>query len=191
MPTEMNIFAQSGFLKIASSLTIVLASFLLVGCEDVFYRPPDPPEELDFGIVLFDQAGTEGTSFRKGTDVQIGLKLTKDGGKFIQWNLYDECRLYSNQDFLLVFKSNESLDKPPTLYFPLGAPYQIPAFCRSTELTSDYITAGTVILVFPWSSNPANEPLVAGRYYTTATFDLIIDGKVESWDLRTDFEIYN
>jgi hypothetical protein len=52
--------------------------------------------------------------------------------------------------------------------------------------------AGTVILVFPWSSNPANEPLlVAGRYYTTATFDLIIDGKVKSWDLRTDFEIYN
>jgi hypothetical protein len=190
MPMEMNIFAR-GFLKIASSLTIIPALILFVGCEQVNYRPPDPPEELDFGIVLFDQSGTEGTSFRKGTDVQIGLKLTKDGGKFIQWNKYDECRLYSRQDFLPVFQSNEPLDKPPTLYFPLGTPYQIPEFCASGKQTSNYIPAGTIILVFPWSSNPVNEPLVAGRYYTTATFDLVVDGKVKSWDLRTDFEIYN
>ena len=48
-----------------------------------------------------------------------------------------------------------------------------------------------MIFAFPWSGNPDNEPMVAGRYYATASFDLIIEGEIKHWDLRTDFEIYN
>ena len=188
----MNNLFPSGCNKILSALTLFLAFILVVSCEDNLYKPPEPVPTLDFGIVIFDEAGTEGTSFRKGTDIEIGLKLITDGGSRLQWRKDDECRLFSNKDFLLVFQSNESLEKPPTLYFPLGTPYpNIPSYCTATKLPATYINAGTVIVEFPWSTNPDNEPLVAGRYYTTATFDLIIEGKVKRWELRNDFEIYN
>jgi hypothetical protein len=188
----MNNLPPSGCNKIFSALTFFCAFIIVTSCDDTFYRPPAPVKTLDFGIVIFDEAGTEGTSFRKGTDIMIGLKLTIDGGKSFQWRKDDECRLFSNKDFLLVYQSHESLEKPPTQYFPLGTPYQkIPTYCAATKLPATYINAGTVILVLPWSSNPDNEPLVAGRYYTTATFDLSIEGKVERWELRNDFEIYN
>lgn len=187
----MNNLSRYGCNKILSALTILSAFILSVSCEDNLYKPPEPVPTPDFGIVIFDEAGTEGTSFRKGTDIKIGLKLITDGGSGLQWRKDDECRLFSNKDFLLVFQSNESLDKPPALYFPLGTPYQIPMYCMTLNLPSTYINGGTVILAFPWSSNPDNEPLVAGRYYTTAAFELIIDGEVKRWDLRADFEIYN
>jgi len=187
----MNNLSPSGCNKTLSALTIFLAFILVVSCDDTFYKPPEPVPTLDFGIVIFDEAGTEGTSFRKGTDIEIGLKLITDGGSRLQWRKDDECRLLSNKDFLLVFQSNENLDKPPTLYFPLGTPYQIPMYCTTVNLPTAYIDVGTVILSFPWSSNPDNETLVAGRYYTTATFELIIEGEVKRWELRSDFEIYN
>jgi hypothetical protein len=192
MTEIMNNLSRYGCNKILYSLTTFLALILFVSCDDTYYRPPAPVKTLDFGIVIFDEAGMEGTSFRKGTDIKIGLKLIIDGGKSFQWRKDEECRLFSNRDFLLVFQSNESLEKPPTLYFPLGTPYpNIPTYCAATKLPATYINAGTVIVAFPWSTNPDNEPLVAGRYYATATFELIIDGKVKRWDLRNDFEIYN
>jgi len=191
MTEEMNKLSRSGCNKVLSALAIFSAFIHFIGCDDVHYMPPDPIETLNFGIVIFDEAGTEGTSFRKGTDIKIGLKLIADAGSGLQWRKDDECRLFSNKDFLLVFQSNENLDKPPTLYFPLGTPYKIPMYCTAINLPPTYINEGTVIVAFPWSSNPDNVPLVAGRYYTTAAFELIIDGEVKRWDLRTDFEIYN
>jgi hypothetical protein len=191
MTADMKNLPPSGCYKILSAVTIFSAFILFVSCEDNLYKPPAPVATQDFGIVIFDEAGTEGTSFRKGTDIKIGLKLITDGGKHLQWSKDDECRLFSNKDFLRVFQSNESLEKPPTLYFPLGIPYQIPIYCTTMNLPPTYINAGAVIFAFPWSSNPDNEPLVAGRYYTIATFDLIIEGKVKHWELRNDFEIYN
>lgn len=191
MIADMNTLSQSGLHKVGSALSILLVCILCACLEDQTIKPPDPVETLDFGIVIFDEADTEGTSFRKGTDIKIGLKLVTDGGKRLQWRKDDECRLVSNQSFLLVFKSNESLEKPPTLYYPLGTPYQIPMYCAAIDLPPTYITGGTVIFSFPWSGNPDNEPLVAGRYYATANFELIVDGEVKRWDLRNDFEIYN
>ena len=197
MIPDMNIFSKSRFHKIASALSIFSASILFCGCQDIFpdisaVKPRDPVEKVDFGIVIFDGDGTEGTSFRKGTDIQLALKLVTDGGKMLGWRKVDECGMYSKQDFLLVFKSNENLDTPPSLYFPLGTPIDVvPAFCSNPDVPPTYISGGTVILKFPWSSNPDNKPLVAGRYYATASFDLIVDGKVKRWELKHDFEIYN
>ena len=191
----MNTLSQSRLYKTASTLTILLALFLVCGCDELLDNQPPPPkkapETVNFGIVIFDEAGTEGTSFRKGTDIKIGFKLVTDGGGMIQWRKADECQLFASQEFLLVYQSNESLDKPPTSYHPLGTPYNIPDYCAGVKLTSKYIGAGTVIVSFPWSSNPDNKPFVAGRYYATATLDLIIDGKVKHWDIKHDFEIYN
>jgi len=191
MTADMNNLSPSGCNKIISALTIFSASVLFTCCQDTFYKPPAPAPTAEFGIVIFDEAGTEGTSFRKGTDIKIGLKLITDGGGALQWREDDECRLFSNKDFLLVFQSNENLEDPPTLYFPLGTPYENPMYCATIKLPTNWITRGTVIAAIPWSTNPDNKPLVAGRYYATAAFDLIIDGEVKRWDLRHDFEIYN
>ena len=197
MIADMNIFSQYRFYNIASALSIFSASMLFCGCEDVFpdksaVKPRDPVEKVDFGIVIFDGDGTEGTSFRKGTDIRLALKLVTDGGKLLGWRKVDECQLYSRQDFLLVFKSNENLDTPPSLYFPLGTPIdEIPAFCTDLDARPTWISGGTVILSFLWSSNPENEPLVAGRYYATASFDLMVDGEVKRWEIKHNFEIYN
>ncbi len=190
--SDMNNLLPSGRNKLLSVLTIFSTGILFACLEDNnFFKPPDPVETVDFGIVIFDEGGTEGTSFRKGTDVKIGLKLITDGGKDLQWRKDDECRLFSRQDFLLVFQSFESLDKPPTQYYTLGTPYQIPKYCATQNLPTTYINRGTVIFAFPWSGNPDNESMVAGRYYATASFDLVIEGDVKRWDLRKDFEIYN
>jgi hypothetical protein len=197
MIADMNIFSRSHFHKLASALAILSASILFCGCEDIFpdqsaVKPRDPGEKLDFGIVIFDGDGNEGTSFRKGTDIQLALKLVTDGGKMFGWRKVDECGLYSRQDFLLVFKSNENLDTPPSLYYPLGTPFdKVPAFCSDLDVPPIWISGGTVILSSPWSSNPENEPLVAGRYYATATFDLIVDGEAKRWEIKHNFEIYN
>lgn len=188
----MNNLLPSGHNKILSVLTIFSAG-ILSGCleDNNFYKPPKPVETLDFGIVMFDEANTEGTSFRKGTDVKIGLRLIADGGDGLQWRTDDECRLLSNKNFLLVFQSFEPLDKPPTQYVPLGTPYLIPMRCTTLDFPTIDITGGTVIFAFPWSGNPNNKPMVAGRYYATASFDLAIKGEIKHWDLRSDFEIYN
>lgn len=172
-------------------LAIFSAGILSSCLEDNFFKPPDPVETVDFGIVMFDETGTEGTSFRKGTDIKIGLKLISDGGDGLQWRTDDECRLLSSKTFLLVYQSFEGLDKPPTQYVPLGAPYLIPTHCTTLDLPATYINGGTLIFAFPWSGNPNNKPMVAGRYYVTASFDLVVDGEIKHWDLRSDFEMYN
>lgn len=197
MIADVNIFSKYRFHKLASALSILSASIIFCGCQDIFpdpsaIRPRDPVEKLDFGIVLFDGDGNEGTSFRKGTDIRLALKLVTDGGKMLGWRRVDECGLYSRKDFLLVFKSNENLDTPPSMYYPLGTPFNdVPAFCRDLDVATTWMYGGTVILSFPWSTNPENEPLVAGRYYASASIDLIIDGEAKRWDLKHNFEIYN
>ena len=191
MTSDMNNLLPSGHNKIFSALTILAAGILFSCMEDNPYKPPDPVETVDFGIVMFDETGTQGTSFRKGTDIKIGFKLITDGGDGLQWRTDDECRLLSSKSFLLVFQSFESLDKPPNLYVPLGTPHLIPTQCTTLNLPTTYINGGTVIFAFPWSGNPDNEPMVAGRYYATASFDLVVEGEIKHWDLRSDFEIYN
>src|SRR5678815_5114264 len=73
MTEEMNNLSRSGCNKVLSALAIFSAFILFSGCDDVHYMPPDPIETLNFGIVIFDEAGTEGTSFRKGTDIKLSL----------------------------------------------------------------------------------------------------------------------
>jgi hypothetical protein len=132
--SDMNNLFPSGHNKILSALTIFAAGILFACDDGDFFRPPDPLESFDVGIVMFDEAGTQGTSFPKGTDIKIGLKLITDGGDGLQWRTDDEYRLLSSRSFLLVFQSFESLDKPPNQYVPLGTPNLIPARCTTLNL---------------------------------------------------------
>jgi len=187
----MNNLSRSGGDKIVSTLTILLAIVLLAGCENEAFSPFAPEsDKIDFGIAIFDEAGTEASSFKLGTDITIALKLVSDGGKSLEWHKDAECVLYSNKNFLLVSKLDESPEALPSSYFSLGTPYQIPVFCSAINLPPTYFSEGAVILEWQWSGNPDNEPLAVGRYYTTASIEVRIDGEMIRWDLKKDFEVY-
>jgi len=191
MPGNMNNLSRFSCNKIVSALTVALAFVFLAGCEKEAFSPFAPvSDKMDFGISVFDEAGTEGSSFKLGTDITIALILVSDGGKLLEWRKDDECLLYSNMNFLLVYKLDESPAATPSSYSPVGTPYEMPVLCSAINLPPAYFSGGAVILSSQWSSNPDNMPLAVGKYYTTASIGVRVDGEMKRWELKKDFEIY-
>ena len=185
----MNNFRQLGR-KIASAVAVFSVLLVFVGCdESPFYRPPQQPEKVSFDLLVLDQRDTDGSAFPEGTDVKIALKFISNENRYIEWHKDNECLLFTNKDFLLVFQLDEG-NQVPNSYFPVGTPYQDPIPCATLNVRPSYLFGSSVIMALPWSGNPDNTPLIPGRYYTIANFELPIEGEVKRWELRRDFEIY-
>ena len=177
--------------NILSALAICSALFFAVGCEDDWYRPPKKgdKDKIGFDLLVLDQTGTDGSAFTEGTDIRIAVVFVNESKKTIKWDKADECRLFTSQDFLLVFQLDEA-NVNQTSYFPVGTPYRSPLNCPPDDSPPTYISGSSIVVELPWSGNPDNKPLGPGRYYATARFNFEIDGEQRFWDLRGDFDIY-
>ena len=186
----MTNFPHSGRINVVTALAIFFALIVFVRCKDEpYYRPPNQPEKIDFDLLVLDQRDTDGSAFPEGTDVKIALKFISQENKYVEWHKDNECRLFTNKDFLLVLKLDES-NAIPNSYFPVGTPYQNPTPCTTNDVRPSYLFGSSVIMALPWSGNPDNTPLTPGRYFAIANFELEIEGEVKRWELRRDFEIY-
>jgi hypothetical protein len=175
------------------SLAILLVTSLLVatflyGCDedDATHKQID---KLDFQIVFLDENQNADVVFADSFDVRIGLKIENNSAAEIQWRYDYTCGLFQNEDFLIVYKKNESI-KAGSSNLPLGKPYESPVNCYTINLPPQSIFPGENILInLPWSTNPINKPLGPGMYYSSARFSLEIENNRKIWDLRNDFEI--
>lgn len=181
----MNHLLQSGR-RILIPLAIFSLLIVIAGCEDPpFYHPPKQPDQSKFDLLVVDAQNTDISAFPVGTDIKIVLRFISDESK----NIDNECQLFNNKDFFLVFKLDESNPLVPS-YYPVGTPYQYPINCSAANVPSSHLFGSSVVIALNWSANPNNLPLPAGKYYTVANFEASIEGKVQRWDLKKDFEVY-
>jgi hypothetical protein len=186
----MNYLRRSGRDSILIALSISSLLIAIAGCDDgPYYKPPEQPDNINFDLLVVDQRGTDGSAFPEGTDIKIVLKFITEENKYIEWHKDNECRMFTNKDFFLVFKLDEGNDLP-FVYLPVGTPYRYPINCNAADAPSSYLFGSSVIIELNWSANPDNMPLTPGRYYTVANFEANVEGKTQRWELRRDFEIY-
>jgi hypothetical protein len=158
------------------------------GCENDADTLADQVQQLGFEILVLGEDQQPGTVFAPGTDIHIALKLINNSGKPFQWKYEYDCHLFQTEDFLLVYRRSEGETHGD--YFPIGTPYQPPIYCLMINLPPYDLPPGETMLVnLPWSTNPDNHPLSTGKYYVVARVELNINGHLNTWDLRTDFEM--
>lgn len=159
----------------------------LLGCENSDLA--QQIDKIDFQIAILGEDQHEANVFGSDEDIRLALRLINNSEDAIEWHHDYICQMYQTQFFLSVFKLNES-DETSESYLPIGTPYQSPVNCYTINFPHILIQPGeSILLNLPWSNNPKNQPLSAGKYYTIANFGLNIGGKTKNWELRNDFEI--
>ena len=172
----------------AREALVQLLCVIIFACTDDRNTTDGQIQEIAFEIVILDEHQQEGTVFEPGTDINIALKLVNRSGKEFEWKYDYECDLVQTENFLLVYGLNEGESKDD--FMPLGSPYQWPIYCLMLNIPSRNLPPGETILIkAPWSHNPDNHPLAAGKYYVIANFALNVDRQSMTWNLRTDFEM--
>jgi hypothetical protein len=172
----------------AMSALIQLLSAIILGCADDGNATDGQIRDIAFEIVILDEHQQEGTVFEPGTDVNIALKFINRSGKEFEWKYEYECQLVQTKNFLLVYGRNEGEIKDD--YMLVGSPYQWPIYCLMLNVPSRNLPPGeTMLIKAPWSRNPDNHPLAAGKYYVVANFALNVDRQSMTWNLKTDFEM--
>lgn len=192
MSDPINCIHPFRHVRMFSAAAVLFALLIVLGCEDPIYRPVKKQADKDkigFDLLVLDETGTDGSAFTEGTDIRIALIFINESLKTIKWDQEDECRVLNSKDFLLVSQLDEANVNLGS-YFPVGTPYKSPVHCTATDDPPVYISGSSKVMEIPWSGNPDNKPLAPGRYYTTARFNLEIDGEQQTWDLRRDFDIY-
>lgn len=166
----------------------IIPLIILIGCENANLIE-DQIDKIDFKIVIFDENQKEGNAFEAGTDVRVALRIINSSGEDIQWDYDYSCLLLNTDDFLHVFKISGD-NATAGAYTPIGTPYEPPVYCYAINLPPQNIVPGeSVLMNIPWSTNPDNQLLSAGKYYTAASFQLTFNNQTRTWNLRTDFEV--
>lgn len=149
-----------------------------------------PIDSLGAKLVAYDEAASERTRFDAQTNISFGLSLTNKGDVDINAGSYfDYCSVYEQEDFLLIYKLVRQ-ENGEENWIPYGKPYQEPAFCPTILIPVIVPINGEVrILGGTWSSVPHNPPFTPGKYYTSYSFDLALDGKSRRHQLKLEFEV--
>jgi hypothetical protein len=170
-----------------STLALVYFLILIAGCEHDVDRPQI--DEIEFALIVLDEAESEAVSFDAGTDIRIGLKLLNNSNKDLEWAYEYMCILLNSENFLLVSRRDVA-GETDSGYVPIGTPYLAPVNCLAINYPSQRLPPGeSIIIEVPWSNNTDNKPLPAGSYYVRSNFGLEINDHARSWLLSVDFEI--
>ena len=178
-------------MKNFSLFTLLIAISLLglgLGCQDneAEFAFSDQVNQLEFKILTLDEEEVKRSTFSHGVDVNIAVQLTNTSSREFVWNYDYTCHLFQTEEFLVVYKNNESDETSVA-----GTPYQSPINCPAINLPSQKILPGGSILLIklPWSSNPNNQLLSVGKYSIKANIDLKVKGHHRTFQVSTDFEI--
>lgn len=149
-----------------------------------------PIDKLGARLVAYDEDGIERTTFEANTNITFGLSLVNKSNDDIKaGSLFDYCDVYQKEDFLLIYKLIGD-DKGEATWVPLGKPYKQPAPCLTISLPLIVPAHGEAKLHGrAWNSNPDNQPLTAGKYYTAFSFTFELDGQSRTHDLKLEFEV--
>lgn len=185
----MNVKLKS---KTTERLTMILCAALALlssSCDDS--QQVRPIDSLGARLVAYDEDGIEKTRFEANTNIAFILSFNNNSDRAIEAGSYfDFCYYYQKDDFLLIYKLVRE-DNGEEKWMPYGKPYEQPVFCPTIFIpvivpafSERKIHGGT------WNNVPNNPPLTAGKYYTSFSFNLELDGKSRQHDLKLEFEVH-
>ena len=169
-------------MKTSLLLAILASSFLFGtgGCTE-----EEPAKSVSFRIVIQDENGTEKEIFTQGTDINLGLAIVNNSGQTIEFD-YDGFRdqVINEEDFLFVYGESEEGDAA------VGRPHQIPLYYRHMNLPPIEVPVGEMVFInYPWSLNPENVPIPAGKYHTAFNKVVTVDDRQVELELYASFEV--
>lgn len=149
-----------------------------------------PIDQLGARLVAYDENGIERTIFKANTNITFGLSLVNKSDHDIEaGSYYDYCNVYQKEDFLLIYKLMTQ-DNGEEKWIAYGKPYQEPVACPTFSVAITVPASSEAKLHGgAWNSNPDNQPLTAGKYYTAFSFTLELDGQSRTHDLKLEFEV--
>lgn len=177
------------------SFVLLILCFLGTGCDKDDDSKINQLDQLDFKIVTMDKNNTETTDFEVGEDIVLAFKAINNSGEEIEFKLkssYLSCKEFQNEkDFLFVNKKSDNY-KVDSSFVPIGKPLLNPINCLGINLpyyAQTFKNGETILESAFWNSNPDNNKLDAGKYFTTFSLTLADENMSKTWNLRCDFEV--
>jgi hypothetical protein len=173
-------------------IAIISGLNFLTGCKDDGGSEELHVDQIDFKIVTMDKNENESINFETGEEFIMALKLINNSGMELNLDSYSlSCKLLQDTNFLFLNKKSITYINDST-FSPVGRPFQYPVNCLSISLpyyNLNIPTGETYVVGASWKSNPENEDLIPGQYFTEYILNFETEVESKIWHLRTDFEI--
>lgn len=176
-------------MKAIFTLLVLITGVMVSSCQE---SDLSPDQRLEFQLVVFNELGERTNSLNAGEDFSIGLDLINHTKDTLYFSWSDHMRLltqfYGREDFLLVYKmESENMD-------PIGKPYdpEIPINFVMINLPPTKIAPqGKREMIFGFfrSFRQENQPLHQGRYFSSFTDVVDIEGFEVSINTSIEFEM--
>ncbi|WP_439489642.1 hypothetical protein [Algoriphagus sp.] len=176
-------------MKAIFTLLVLITGVMVSSCQE---SDLSPDQRIEFQLVVFNELGERTNSLNAGEDFSIGLDLinhTKDT-LYFSWSDYRRLftQFYGREDFLLVYEmESETMN-------PIGKPYDLknqPNFATINLPPTKIPPQGKreMIFGFFWSYRQENQPMDKGRYFSSFTDLVAIDGIEVSISTSIEFKI--
>lgn len=162
---------------------------LVASCSDS--EPVSPINSLHPRLVAYYDGVIERTKFEENTNITFALSFTNESDRNIEIGTsFQYCDVYQREEFLLIYKWVRE-DNGDEKWMPYGKPYQEPVACPTINLPITVPARGeTKVVGAAWNTVPENLPFSPGKYYTSFSFDLVLEGQSRRHDLKLEFEVY-
>jgi len=156
-----------------------------------------PLEQLTFKLVVLDENGEKRNVLKNGGNFSVGFEVVNHSDDSVSLSHEDGKKLYEQfykqRDFLAIYRKESAENSQGAVF--IGKPYDssVELYFTDNLLPGCFIDIAPsdrqYVFLVPWTTNPANQAIPTGSYYSSFHDNVLIEDVEISIDTKVEFKV--